>query len=226
MSVRPAVELPGFAHGLVLPKLLVVLGLATIAWLTWLPHRRAERMAEAEVLASATLRLLVKAVVASIDTTADAGTLAQRVSDAGGAYLEPAPPPADAQGPAFSFRSDEYCFLVVTAPNDVEVDRCPKPATARSRPPFEGYAFPRSTWSYGRSVFFCAEDRPSAFTRNLHAGYVGSDHGDVPSPGAGRPRQGTSDDDGDYQGSDDGRWILLPVEPIDVDVRRTRTGSR
>ena len=230
--------------GFLLPRigdLIVLAGIATIALLCWLPHQRARHMAEAEIDAAHTLRILLKACAVTADTRLGdqraAPEIARTVRERGGEDLEPTPPPPSLAGVAWMLTGAQYVFLVTAAPDEVipAANTEPKALRPRTRPPLEAYAFPRSALSYGRSAFFVAEDLPSAFSRNLLASYSGAASSSLPSRGGGRPREEPDpegDPERDYRGNDNERWIFSwtesPETPTRANepLRRTRTGSR
>lgn len=198
-----------------LATVLVLLGIAVIAILTWLPHARAVRTADEERVAASLVRPLLKAAAAlprlEFGDGAATELVAERVRRATGHEIrvEAVDPKLHSGGLWFVCGGYAFCIRRAAPKEAATPTPAAKPGPVLSHVPLEVYAWPASRWSMGRSAFFVAEDQALAHSRNLHSDYLGFESGHVPVGGAGRPRdRETAVSDGDYRGHDDDRWIL------------------
>lgn len=208
-------------------NVLVLVGIAALVVSLRLPYAMANRVARVESRAAELGRLLLS--IALERPTLDLAD-PKSFQDVAATFAErwlgrrqprsTAPRPVRVGEHGLLFEGKHYLFLLTRTPREIAGVGPNEP------PPFEVYAWPRSTTSAGEEVFFFPGDTQgsktpasrAARTRNLHRGYSGLER--APFPGAGRPRTSLYKKRGQdwYRGRDDERWILLP-EPAGVSAR-------
>ncbi|MEO0480693.1 MAG: hypothetical protein AAF196_14535 [Planctomycetota bacterium] len=105
-----------------------------------------------------------------------------------------------------TFETEHYLYRLTRLPEDFQA--APIQDDLPSRQPLEVYAWPKSLFPPGRTIFFYPEDDAPAFTRNLARRRYGLDR--LPLPGSGR-QINPPDSRGGYRSQDDERWI--PMRP-------------
>jgi len=219
-------------YSLDLGRWLVWLGMAGLGLTFWAPWVSAERTRRVEDGADQIAELLQLTAgsmqplepMAPFDRTALVARWLRAIAAEGLPWrdLQLIEPPL--AGTVLSAHDQHYLFQLARTPSDLR----PGTTLVSSIAPLETLAWPRTVAGPAHSVFYYTEMGDAAFTRNLQAGYVGTD-ADRPLAGAGqRSKDPTSDAPGAYRTAvlkaivrqDDERW-LVRWRP----VRRTRTGS-
>lgn len=183
-------------------------GLAMLVASVWVPFLTAERTARVEGRADQIAGLLLDATRGFPTAIAAdelpivlarfyALTLRDRVHVADlEVQAEPLPETL------LTLRNKHYLFYVA--------ESAPEPQAIASRdagPAYEVMAWPITNLGPGHSVFFHADNAPRAYTRNLTAGYVGTDT--PPVPATSHRRSGTLFEVArSYRNGDDERWIV------------------
>ena len=106
-----------------------------------------------------------------------------------------------------TFETEHYFYRVTRQP---EAPGALAQGDIPTRRPLEVYAWPRTLYPPGRTIFFYPEVGPPAFTRNLFGRLQGLDR--APEPGSGE-RKNDYDRRGGYRSSNDERWLPLNRDP-------------
>lgn len=192
-----------------LVDILLVLGLVGLIAAVALPGFQGRRAARIEDRADAAARVLLKLAYARTPLDLEDESLHAELEDAlQAACRELGHPPAkvptlvaDQDEP--TFETEHYFYRVTRRPEEpgavVQGD-------IPTRQPIEVYAWPRTLYPPGRTIFFYPEVGPPAFTRNLFGRRQGLDR--APIPGSGE-RRNNYDRRGGYRSADDERWLPL-----------------
>jgi hypothetical protein len=183
-------------------------GLVLLAASIWVPFATADRTARVELRADRICQSLL-ATVRSFGQQIEPGDLDivharfLRQALADGAFVADLERVDPAPGTLLMLRSKHYAFhLAVSAPD--------AKATVGdgTEPACEVAAWPLAANGPAHTAFFLPDGAPRAFTRNLAAGYVGTEERRLMPSRAHRAPGAANESPHAYRGYDDERWLL------------------